>query len=164
MELSGPERAFLGASVNERDREAEQVLEREHRVVAAEHRQRRRGRQLAVVGLVTVLVAALAVFGTVQWRSAVQAKGDVDSLLMVNDLVAASEQALDYDPQLALLLAMQSVRETVALGFASEEPSTRSTSRFKGSACNTTWCLALQSPSDRGHAAASACMRSHQAS
>jgi alpha-glucoside transport system substrate-binding protein len=40
---------------------------------------------------------------------------------MVSDLVAASDDALDDDPELALLLAMQSVRETVDLGFATEE-------------------------------------------
>ena len=121
MQLSAPEQAFLGASLAERDREADEVLEREHRAVEAERRQRQRGRQLVVVGLVTVLVAALAVFGTVQWRSAVDAKGDVEDLLTVDDLVAASRAALDDDPELALLLAMQSVRETVDLGFATEE-------------------------------------------
>ena len=40
---------------------------------------------------------------------------------MVDDLVGASRLALDDDPELALLLAMQSVRETVDLGFATEE-------------------------------------------
>ena len=75
----------------------------------------------SIVGLVAVLVAALAVFGTVQWRSALDAKGEVEDLLMVDDLVSASRLALDDDPELALLLAMQSVRETVDLGFATEE-------------------------------------------
>ena len=121
MQLSAPEQAFLGASVAERDREADELLEREHRAVVAERRQRQRGRQLVVVGLVAVLVAALAVFGTVQWRSALDAKGDVEDLLMVDDLVTASRAALDDDPELALLLAMQSVRETVDLGYATEE-------------------------------------------
>ena len=67
------------------------------------------------------LVAALAVFGTVQWRSAADAKEDVDDLLTVADLVTASETALIDDPELSLLLAVQSVRETVDLGFATEE-------------------------------------------
>ncbi len=70
LQLSGPEQAFLDASVAERDREAEEAREREQRAVAAERRERQRVRQLVVVGLVAVLVAALAVFGTVQWRSA----------------------------------------------------------------------------------------------
>ena len=49
------------------------------------------------------------------------AKEDVDDLLGVADLVTASEKALIADPELALLLAVQSVRETVDLGFATEE-------------------------------------------
>ena len=81
LQLSGPEQAFLDASVAERDREADELLEREQRAVVAERRQRQRGRQLVIVGLVAVLVAALGVFGTVQWRSAVDAKRDVDDLL-----------------------------------------------------------------------------------
>ena len=121
VQLSAHERSFLEASVAERDREADELVEREHRAVVAERRQRQRGRQLVIVGLVAVLVAALAVFGTVQWRSAIGAKGEVEDLLMVSDLVAASRAALVDDPELALLLAMQSVRETVDLGFATEE-------------------------------------------
>ena len=74
-----------------------------------------------MVGLVAVLVAVLAVFGTVQWRSAVDAKRDVEDLLAVDDLVSASREELADDPELALLLAMQAVRETVDLGFATEE-------------------------------------------
>ena len=121
LPLSGPERAFLDASVAERDREVREVGERELRAAEAERRERRRVRQLAGVGLVAVLVATLAVFGTVQWRSAARAKEDVDDLLTVAALVDASEAALTDDPELALLLAAQSVRETVDLGFATEE-------------------------------------------
>ena len=95
--------------------------ERERRPSAAERRERQRLRQLVGVGLLAVLVAALAVFGAVQWRSAADAKGDVDHLLTVADLVAASEAALVADPELSLLLATQAVRETVDLGFATEE-------------------------------------------
>ncbi len=121
LQLSGPERAFLDASVAERDREAEEILLRENRAAVAELRQRRRGRQLAGVGLVAVLVAVLGLFGAVQWRSSVDAKRDVDDLLMVNRLVTASTAQLAKDPELALLLAMQSLRQTVDLGYATEE-------------------------------------------
>ena len=69
-----------------------------NRAIEAERRQRQRGRQLLIVGLVTVLVAALAVFGTIQWRAALDAKGNVEDLLMVNDLVAASSAELDDEP------------------------------------------------------------------
>ena len=68
MQLSAAEQAFLDASLAERDREAADLVDRENRAIEAERRQRRRGRQLLGVGLVAVLVAGLAVFGTVQWR------------------------------------------------------------------------------------------------
>jgi DNA-binding SARP family transcriptional activator/ABC-type glycerol-3-phosphate transport system substrate-binding protein/tRNA A-37 threonylcarbamoyl transferase component Bud32 len=121
LQLSGPERAFLDASVAERDREEEETALRESRAVIAEQRQRRRSRQLTVVGLVAVLVAVLGVFGAVQWQSSEDAKHDVDDLLTVNRLVTASRAQLVKDPELALLLAMQSLRQTVDLGYATEE-------------------------------------------
>ena len=121
LELSGPERAFLDRSVAERDREEEEVAQRERRATAAERNQRRRARQLVAVGLVTILVAALGTFGIVQWRSAVASKDDVEDLLAVADLVAASDAVLTSDPELALLLAMQSVGATVETGYAAEE-------------------------------------------
>ncbi len=40
---------------------------------------------------------------------------------MVNRLVTASRDQLDEDPDLALLLAMQSLRQTVDLGYANGE-------------------------------------------
>ena len=119
--LSNLEQEFIDASVTERDREVEQARQRELRAATAERRERQRLRQLAAVGIVAVLVTALAVFGTVQWRSAANAKDDVDDLLTVSDLVSASETALVDDPELSLLLAVQSVRETADLGFATEE-------------------------------------------
>jgi DNA-binding SARP family transcriptional activator/tRNA A-37 threonylcarbamoyl transferase component Bud32/energy-coupling factor transporter ATP-binding protein EcfA2 len=121
LQLSRPEHAFLASSVAEHDREVEEALERERRAAEAERRQRQRGRQLIAVALVAVLVAALAGFGTVQWRAALGAKSDVDDLLAVGGLVSASAAELDDDPQLALLLAMQSVRQTVEGGYATPE-------------------------------------------
>jgi len=121
LPLSAPEQRFLDASVAEREREATETLRRETRALVAERRQRRRAHQLVVVGLVAVLIAALGVFGTVQWRSAVDASRDVDDLLLVNRLVTESRSQLDDNPELALLLAMQSLRQTANLGYATEE-------------------------------------------
>ena len=76
----------------------------------------------SVVGLVAVLVAALAVFGTVQWRSAARRQGRRRRPAHGRrSRRPRREAALVDDPELALLLAMQSVRETVDLGFATEE-------------------------------------------
>ncbi len=118
VQLSGPERAFLAGSVAEHDREARETQDRERRAVTAERRQARRSHQLLAVGLVAVLVTGLAVFGTAQWRSAVDAKRDVEDLLAVDGLVRASEDAGQNDPELALLLAMQAVRLTADDGYA----------------------------------------------
>ena len=99
LQLSGPERAFLDSSVAEHDGEETEILLRENRATVAELRQRRRARQLAGVGLVAVLVAVLGLFGAVQWRSSVDAKRDVDGLLLVNRLVTASRAATCQGPR-----------------------------------------------------------------
>ena len=106
---------------------------RENRAIVAERRQRRRGRQLVVVGLVAVLVAVLGVFGAVQWRSAVDAKRDVDDLLDGRSVSSRPRRAhADKDPELALLLAMQSVRQTVDLGLRHRGGGRRSALRAPG--------------------------------
>ena len=122
LQLSGPEQAFLDASLAERDREAEEILaprEPGGRRRAPPATTRSSTRSSSVWW--RCWWRSSAVFGAVQWRSAVDAKSDVDDLLMVNRLVTASRAQLDKDPELALLLAMQSVRQTVDLGYATEE-------------------------------------------
>ncbi|MDJ0767817.1 MAG: extracellular solute-binding protein [Ilumatobacter sp.] len=122
LPLSEPERHFLDASVAERERAADEEREREQRAVEAERRERQRARQVVGLGAIGVVIALLAVFGIVQWRSASGAKADTESLLTVSELVAASEVAYASDDQeLALLYAVQAVRETVDLGFANED-------------------------------------------
>ena len=122
LPLSEPEQVFLDASVAERDRVSAEEREREQRTVEAEQRERQRARQVVGLGAVGVVVALLAAFGIVQWRSASGAKADTESLLTVSELVSASEVAYaSDDPELALLYAVQAVRETVDLGFADED-------------------------------------------
>ena len=55
-----------------------------------------------------------------QWRSALDAKGDVEAVITVGDVVAASRAARRRSGARSVL-AVQSVRETVDLGFVSEE-------------------------------------------
>jgi ABC-type glycerol-3-phosphate transport system substrate-binding protein len=120
--LSQPEQEFLDASIAEAARVVDDERQREERAAAAERRERQRARQLVGVGLAAALVAALAVFGVVQWRSAASAKTDVDDLLTVSELVNASDVAYaSGDPELALLYAVQAIRETADLGFADED-------------------------------------------
>jgi DNA-binding SARP family transcriptional activator len=140
LPLSASERAFLEASVAERDLAVEAERELEQRAVAAERRNRQRVRQLVGVGLTAVVVAAMAVFGTVQWRSAEDAKSaaeeqradaeaarseaeaarataEADRALLDHsvhsqDMVDFSANALsEGDPELALAYAVQGVRE-----------------------------------------------------
>ena len=122
LPLSEPEQEFLNASIAEAEREAVDEREREERATEAERRERQRARQLVGVGAIGVVIALLAVFGIVQWRSASDAKADTDNLLTVSELVSASEVAYaNDDPELALLYAVQAVRETGDLGFADED-------------------------------------------
>ena len=122
LPLSDPEQEFLDASIAEAERAATDEREREERATEAERRERQRARQLVGVGAIGVVIALLAVFGIVQWRSASGAKADTDNLLTVSELVSASEVSYaNDDPELALLYAVQAVRETVGLGFADED-------------------------------------------
>lgn len=149
LPLSVPEQSFLDASVAERGRVEEGEREREQRAIDAELRASHRARQLIGSGVLGVLVAALAVFGFVQWQSAEdgrssaeaaktdaeaaktdaeiaraateEAKADSDHLILAAELVTASEAVLDEDPELALLLAGEAVRETASLGYATED-------------------------------------------
>jgi hypothetical protein len=164
LQLSAPEREFLDASVAERDREADEDQRREMRAAVAERRQKQRGRQLLAVGLVALLLAAVGAFGTAQWRSSVNAKGDVDDLLMVNSLVTASRTQLGDDPQLALLLAMQSLRQTVGSAMPPRRQWMRSTSRSRHSGSSTTSIPQHRPWPDRDRAALSACTPCHRTS
>lgn len=149
LPLSDPEQSFLAASVDERERLEGEEEERERRAAVAEQRASTRARQLAGAGAIGVLVAALAVFGIWQWRSAEDgrseaetareqaesarseaesaraatelAKADGDHLVLAAELVTASEASLDDDPERALLLAAAAVRETSSLGYATED-------------------------------------------
>jgi ABC-type glycerol-3-phosphate transport system substrate-binding protein len=135
LPLSLTEQAFLEASVAERDRADEAERDRLERTAVAERRARARTRQLALAGALGVVIAALAVFGIVQWRAADDkraeaetaqtdaeaARADTDRQVRAAELQLASESLLADDPELALMLATAAVRETVPLGYATEE-------------------------------------------
>lgn len=138
--LSQPERSFLDASIAERQRIDADEREREQRATDAELRERRRRQQLVAVGVVAVVVAVLAAFGAVQWRSAENARAraedagaevdrerrtaefwrdraEADTRFMEqwitsSDLTDASANAIARgEPELAVLFAVQAIRE-----------------------------------------------------
>lgn len=147
--LSRPEQEYLDASIAERDRLAAEELERQERTVQAEQVAQKRNRQLAISGVVGLVVAALAVFGISQWRTAstardevaaerdlatrardeataardeaTQARSDRDSLVTAAEYVTAAETSYNDDPALSVLYAIEAIRATSGLGFATEE-------------------------------------------
>ncbi|NNE11171.1 MAG: carbohydrate ABC transporter substrate-binding protein, partial [Ilumatobacter sp.] len=131
LPLSEPEQAFLDASIAERDRAAADEQEREQRALEAERRERQRARQLVAAGVVTALVAGLAIFGVLQWRSAEDSRAEaevardtLDSVLLSESMARASRDRLsDGEPDVALALAIQGLRELVGVeGQAGEPP------------------------------------------
>ncbi|MFW2380880.1 MAG: extracellular solute-binding protein [Acidimicrobiales bacterium] len=121
LPLSDVEQSFLDASIAERNRAERDEREREQRTVDAEAQARQRARQLTGAGVVGVLVAALAAFGIWQWRATEVAKADNDRLVLAAEYRAAADSALADDPELSLLYAIEAVRATSGLGFATEE-------------------------------------------
>jgi DNA-binding SARP family transcriptional activator/ABC-type glycerol-3-phosphate transport system substrate-binding protein len=102
------------------------IVAQQQRTIAAERSERRRVRQLVVVGCLTALLGLVAVFGVAQWRNAdgarsvaEQSADGLDRVNRANGWVSASAQARSLgDAELALLYATAGVRETAALGFA----------------------------------------------
>ncbi|MFW2382248.1 MAG: extracellular solute-binding protein [Acidimicrobiales bacterium] len=128
LSLSVPEAAFLDASLAERDRATGEEQAKELRVAEAERHARRRLLMLTGSGVVIVLVAGLALFGILQWRSASEARDEIavagaESLSLSGSAQFQSGSAanLNEDPELALLLSVEAVRSTAPLGFATEE-------------------------------------------
>lgn len=119
--LTAEEQAYLDAFGAERDRTAAEEVARERRAAEAEERARRRTRLLAGAGLACVLIAATAVFGLLQWRSATEAREENDSLVDAAELVTAAEAVLLDDPELAVLYGTEAIRATAGLGFATED-------------------------------------------
>ena len=76
--LSGPEQAFLDSSVTARDDAEAAQRERDQRASVAELRERRRVHQLVAVGVAACFIAAVAIFGTVQWRTTEDARAAAD--------------------------------------------------------------------------------------
>ena len=134
LPLSEPEQAFLDASVADRERANETERERRQHEVDVEQRSRRRSRQLTAVGLVAVLVAAMAVFGVVQWRSADEARAVAErNRSLAQDAATRAQSATDAadflrgrtersNAEMSAVLASQDLAEASSIALAAGNP------------------------------------------
>ncbi|NNK49551.1 MAG: WD40 repeat domain-containing protein [Gemmatimonadetes bacterium] len=106
IELTTPEQNFIAASIGRRDDERGAEEERRNQELRIEQRAVRRLRWLvAVVSLAALVGAALTVFATNQSREAAASQREARA----RELASASLANLDTDPELAILLALQSL-------------------------------------------------------
>ncbi|HKY49606.1 MAG TPA: ABC transporter substrate-binding protein, partial [Acidimicrobiia bacterium] len=119
--LSRSEHEFLEASVAARDQETRLATEREEQRVAAERRARRRARELVAIGVVTVVVGALALFSFNQAQLATRAQGQIADRLLSQTLARQSQAHLYTDPSLAASLAVAAAQATAPHGYVTAE-------------------------------------------
>ena len=118
LRLAEPEREFLVLSLEERGRADVEERERLEQTADAERRARQRSRQLSVVaGFSAVLSCLVAVFAAFQWKAARSAEATVEESRRALELASAANSALNEDPQLALMTAIEAVRASSDSGF-----------------------------------------------
>lgn len=106
IEPSRPEREFIAASIGRRDDELGVEEDRHQQEIRVEQRAMRRLRWLvAVVSVAALVAAALTVFATNQSREAAASQREARA----RELANASLTHLDTDPELAILLALESI-------------------------------------------------------
>lgn len=121
VRLTQAETDYLERSSAESESRRTIESDRERLTVEAVERARRRTRQLSIVGLLALGVAALATFSFDQRQDARQAGQRLDAVQTSVRLAVASGSNLAGDPELAALLALESVKSTAHLGFATPE-------------------------------------------
>ena len=109
LAIGRPERAYLKASVDQRDREREEEERRRERETRIERRSARRLRGLvAVFAAATLIAGSLTVVAT---RQSVRAERQA-RIATARELAAAAVTNLEADPELSVLLATQAVETT----------------------------------------------------
>ncbi|HXJ63439.1 MAG TPA: WD40 repeat domain-containing protein, partial [Actinomycetota bacterium] len=109
LALTDDERAFLKASIDQRDHEREHEERRREREVRTERRSARRLRGLVAVFAAAALIAATLTIVATDQRGRAQREARIAS---ARELAAASVAHLDDDPELGVLLAIAAVRTT----------------------------------------------------
>ncbi|HYZ97914.1 MAG TPA: extracellular solute-binding protein [Acidimicrobiales bacterium] len=115
LSLHPGERAFLESSVDQRESEAAAEQERRHREARLRRKTRLRTRQLVGSAVVLALVVAVAAFAITQRNEANRLARELADTAEPRRLAAASILAGD-DPQLAMLLALESLDASAHAG------------------------------------------------
>jgi WD40 repeat protein/DNA-binding SARP family transcriptional activator/class 3 adenylate cyclase len=109
LAIGRPERAYLKASVDQRDREREEEERRRQREARIERRSTRRLRGLVAVFAVAALIAgSLTVVATNQSNRAEREA----RIATARELATAAMANLEVDPELSVLLAIEAVQTT----------------------------------------------------
>ena len=110
LAIGRPERAYLKASVDQRDREREEEERRREHEARIERRSARRLRGLVAVFAAAALIAGtLTVVATNQQRQGGSAEARIAT---ARELAAAAVANLEVDPELGVLLATEAVETT----------------------------------------------------
>jgi WD40 repeat protein/DNA-binding SARP family transcriptional activator/class 3 adenylate cyclase len=116
LAIGTPERAYLKASVDQRDREREEVELQRERGAQTERRSARRLRGLLVVFAAAALIGgSLTLVATNQSKRAGREADRAERearIATARELAAAATSNLDVDPELSVLLAVQAIKTT----------------------------------------------------
>lgn len=121
VKLTQAETDYLERSIAERESRQTIESDRQRRTVEAIARARRRTRQLSIVGGLALGLMALAWFSLDQRQEARRAEQRLAAVQTSARLAVASGSNLAGDPELAVLLALESVKSTAHLAFATPE-------------------------------------------
>ena len=108
LSIGRPERAYLKASVDQRDREREEEERRRAREARIERSVRRLRGLVAVFAAAALVAAALTVVATNQSDKAERKA----RIAKARELASAAVANLEFDPELSVLLASEAVRTT----------------------------------------------------
>jgi WD40 repeat protein/DNA-binding SARP family transcriptional activator len=109
LAIGRPERAYLKASIDQRDHERVEEERRREREARIERRSARRLRSLVAVFAAAALIAAVLTVVATKQRGRAERGARIAT---ARELAAASVANLDADPELSVLLAIEAVRGT----------------------------------------------------
>jgi serine/threonine protein kinase/ABC-type glycerol-3-phosphate transport system substrate-binding protein/DNA-binding SARP family transcriptional activator len=115
--LDPRDRAFLEAGITRRDDDRAAEEERRREEDRLRLRSRSRARLLIASGVVLALVATLATFAVVKGNEAASLARELENTARARRLAAASTVTAEQDPDVAMLLALESLDTSARAGF-----------------------------------------------